>query len=126
MNAIKNIWENRYTYAQYIAIAATGMNVLGILLIKLFGSDSIGVLLVALGILLAMCAYCLGGLWTAIKSALGIAKWGWLVVPFPYDLATGLMAFVFAIVVFFMLPIIPINKANKEYKTQKFIAQQVR
>jgi hypothetical protein len=126
MSIMKNIWDNRYTYAQYLAIAATGMNVFGFLLIKIFGSDSIGALLVVLGILLALCAYCLGGLWTAIKSALNIAKWGWLVVPFPYDLATGPIAFLIALVAFFLLPIIPVSKANQEFKTQKYIAHQIR
>ena len=127
MDTIKNIWKSRYTYAQYIAVAATIMNILGIIVLNIAkGSDTvtvIGALLIMLGIVLALCSYCLGGLWTAIKAALGIAKWGWFLVPFPYDLATGLIAFIFALAVFFLIPIIPVRKAMKN---QEYIAQQVR
>lgn len=130
MEAIKNIWNNRYTYAQYIAIAATILNALGIIVLKLTeNADNVsiwGALLIMLGIILAFCSYCLGGLWTAIKAALGIAKWGWLVVPFPYDIATGLVAFILALAVLFLIPIIPVRKALKEHQDQQYIAQQVR
>ena len=128
MEAIKNTWKNRYTYAQYIAIAATIINVLGIIVVKLAnGSDTmtvIGTLFLMLGAALAFCSYCLGGLWTAIKAALSIAKWGWLVIPFPYDIATGLAAFVVAMMILFLFPIIPIRKALKEHRFQQYIEQQ--
>ena len=128
MEAIKNIWKNRYTCAQYIAIAATLLNALGLLT---FGTDGtalnmIGALALCLGIVLTFCAYCLGGLWTAVKAALNIAKWGWLVVPFPYDLATGPVAFVLAMIVLFLFPIVPVHKALKEHQVQQYIEQQIR
>ena len=43
-----------------------------------------------------------------------IAKWGWIILPFPYDIVTGLVAFFISIFVFMALPIIPIRKAYKE------------
>ena len=130
MEAIKNIWKNRYTYAQYIAIAATLLNILGIgLIFKENRSDIvmvIGGLSFILGIALTLCSYCLGGLWTAIKAALNIAKWGWIIIPFPYDIATGFATLILAMMALVLAPIIPIRKAMKEHQVQEYIAQQVR
>lgn len=127
MEAIKNIWKDRYTYAQYIAIVATLLNGVGLLTFGTEGTvlNMIGALMLFIGLGLTFCSYCLGGLWTAVKAALGIAKWGWLVVPFPYDLATGLAAFVFAMIALFLFPIVPVHKALKEHKVQQYIEQQV-
>lgn len=121
MKTIKNIWENRYTVAQYTALIATALNVLGIVLFYKFGENSdvlmtIGTLTLLLGLGLTIFTYCLGGIMAAIKSALGIAKWGWLIVPFPYDLVTGAAAFVYALIALFLLPVIPVRKAAKEYQ----------
>ena len=49
-----------------------------------------------------------------MKMAGKIAKWGWIILPFPYDIVTGLVAFFISIFVFMALPIIPIRKAYKE------------
>ena len=120
MEFISNTWKNRYTYAQYVAIVASLLNIFGLLLAYKWGENSeflsnVGLLMWGLGMLLSLVSYCLGGLWTAIKAALGIAKWGWLVVPFPYDIATGVAAFAAALIVLFFVPIIPVRKAMKEY-----------
>ena len=127
MEIIKNIWKDRYNFALYISLAASVLNGIGLLTFGAEGSalNMLGALALFFGIGLTLCAYLLGGLWTAVKSALGIAKWGWLVVPFPYDLATGLAAFVFALVVLFLFPIVPICKARREHQTRQYIAQQV-
>lgn len=128
MEVIKNIWKDRYTYAQYIAIVATLLNGLGIFMFSSEGEtlQIIGALAIFFGLGLTFCSYCLGGFWTAIKAALNIAKWGWLVIPFPYDIATGLVAFIFAMIALFLFPIIPVRKAMKEYQTQQYIEQQIR
>ena len=47
-----------------------------------------------------------------------IAKWGWMILPFPYDIMTGLIAFIISIFVFFALPIIPIRIAYKDKNMQ--------
>ena len=54
-----------------------------------------------------------GGL-ELVRMAGKIAKWGWLIVPFPYDIVTGMVSFFISIMVFIGLPIIPIRKAYKE------------
>ena len=127
MEIIKNIWKDRYNFALYISLAASVLNGIGLLTFGAEGSalNMLGALALFFGIGLTLCAYLLGGLWTAVKSALGIAKWGWLVVPFPYDLATGVAAFAIALIVLFLFPIVPICKARREHQTRQYIARQV-
>lgn len=105
---------NRLQIAQYIALAGTALTVIGIILYALIPSDFTGII-ICLGMLIGMVSYLFGGLLTAIKMAGGIAKWGWIVVPFPYDLVTFVLAFMFAVIAFLFLPIIPVHKAYKEY-----------
>ena len=130
MELMKNIWKNRYQYAHLIALVATALNVVGILSFWLMGGtnigDFIGALSILLGVVLAFCAYCLGGLWTAIKVALNIGVWGWRVIPFPYDIVTGFAAFIAGIVILILIPIIPVRRAMQEYETQRYIARQAR
>lgn len=38
-------------------------------------------------------SYIFGGLLTAIKMAWEIAKWGWVAVPFPLSIASGILTF---------------------------------
>lgn len=104
---------NRLKIAQYIALGATACSVIGALLGGMSGSK-IGVTLMTIGFLMGVVSYLFGGLLTAIKMAGGIAKWGWVVAPFPYDLITGPLAFVFAAFALFFVPIIPVRKAYKE------------
>lgn len=127
MEIIKNIWKDRYNFALYISLAASVLNGIGLLTFGAEGSalNMLGALALFFGIVLTLCAYLLGGLWTAVKSALGIAKWGWLVVPFPYDIATGFAAFVVALVVLFLFPIVPVAKARREHVEQMYMERQL-
>lgn len=113
METMKKIVNNRYTYAQFIALPATVLSCIGFYKV-IDGGSTIWSCMLILGLFLSLCAYCLGGLWTAVKSALGIAKWGWIAVPFPYDLVALPITFILALLIFFLAPIIPIRKAFKE------------
>ncbi len=104
---------NRLQIAQYIALGATVLSVIGGIAGGLSGS-TFGTILMAIGFIAGLISYIFGGLGTAIKMAGGIAKWGWIVVPFPYDIMTFIMSFMFAIIAFVFLPIIPVRKAYKE------------
>lgn len=104
---------NRLKNAQYIALGATALSVIGGLLGGMSGSN-VGAVLMCVGFVAGLVSYIFGGLGTAIKMAGGIAKWGWIVVPFPYDIMTFIMSFIFAIFAFIFLPIIPVRKAYKE------------
>jgi hypothetical protein len=104
---------NKLKIAQYISLGATVLSVIGAVLGGMSGSE-FGITLMCIGFLVGMVSYIFGGLGTAIKMAGGIAKWGWFVVPFPYDIMTFMCSFLIAIYAFVFLPIIPIRKAYKE------------
>ncbi len=99
---------NRLKIAQYIALGATALSVIGGLLGGLSGSE-FGATLMSIGFVAGLVSYIFGGLGTAIKMAGGIAKWGWIIVPFPYDIMTFIFSFIFAIFAFVFLPIIPVS-----------------
>ncbi len=104
---------NRLRIAQYIALGATVFSVIGGLLGGMSGSK-FGTVLMVIGLIGGLTSYIFGGLLSAIRMAGGIAKWGWLVVPFPYDIMTFILSFMFALFAFAFLPIIPVRKAYKE------------
>jgi hypothetical protein len=104
---------NRLQIAQYIALGATASSIIGFLLGGMSGS-LIGTVLMGVGFVAGMVSYIFGGFGTAIKMAGKIAKWGWIIVPFPYDLTTGGVSFIVAIIAFVFLPIIPVRIAYKE------------
>ena len=104
---------NRMKIAQYIALGATALSVLGFCLNTMAGLG-FGMTLAGIGFLLGIVSYIFGGLGTAIKMAGGIAKVGWVAVPFPYDIVTFVITFIIALFVFACLPIIPVRKAYKE------------
>ena len=102
----------RLKIAQYIALGATVVSAIGWILAA--NNVEFGGTLLVLGFIAGLVSYIFGGLGTAIKMAGGIAKWGWLIVPFPYDIMTFFMSFIFAIITFLFLPIIPVRKAYKK------------
>ena len=101
---------NRLKVAQYIALGATALSVIGLML----GSTQFGGVLMSIGFMAGLVSYFFGGLGTAFKMAGKIAKWGWIIAPFPYDIVTFVFSFVIAIFVFLFIPIIPVRKAYKE------------
>lgn len=76
--------------------------------------SNFGATLMGLGFVVGLVSYIFGGLGTAIKMAGEIAKWGWIIVPFPYDIMTFIFSFIFAIFAFLFLHVIPVRKAYKE------------
>ncbi len=104
---------NRLKIAQMIALGATAASVIG--LISLFNEWTAGMLLLPVGVFGALVAYVFGGLFTAIKMAGSIAKWGLIAFPFPGNLFAFVLSFMFALLVFVFLPILPVNKARQEY-----------
>ena len=103
----------RLKIAQYIALVATAMTLIGVYLGGITGSST-GSAVMGIALTVGMVSYIFGGLLSAGKMAGKIAKWGWFVVPFPYDIITFFCAFFVAITVFLFIPIIPIRKAYKE------------
>lgn len=104
---------NRLKIAQYIAGAASVSNILGIYL-TFMEISSVGGVFLEIGILAGIVSYFFGGFRQACSIALKIAKWGWVAVPFPYDLTTFVLSFFISIYVFIFIPFIPVRKAYKE------------
>lgn len=100
----------RLKIAQYIALGATACSVIGFFAGGMEGT-TLGTILMTVGFIAGMVSYIFGGFGNAIKMAVKISKWGWFVVPFPYDILTFIISFIFAIVAFLYVPIIPVRKA---------------
>lgn len=117
--------EKRFTIAQYVAIGSTigtvGGTILGMLNLPVI--SMIGVIMVLLGIVGGMVSYLFGGFLTALKMAGNITKWGWYVVPFPYDIMTCAFAFAFSMFAFVLIPIIPVRKAYLANEEKKAYAE---
>ena len=105
---------NRLQIALYIALGGTAITAIGIILCMLTDWSDFAGYILFLGIGVGWVSYIFGGLWTAIKMSAGIAKWGWLIVPFPYDIMTFVFAFAFAGFAFLFLPIIPVFIAYRQ------------
>ncbi|MDD6632056.1 MAG: hypothetical protein PUE83_04195 [Lachnobacterium sp.] len=103
---------DRLKIAQYIALVATLFSIVGIIAGGFDGSN-IGGIFIGIGMIVGLVSYLFGGFLTAIKMSLKIAKFGWVIVPFPFDLITLFVSFVFAIIAFVFIPIIPIRRAYK-------------
>lgn len=103
----------RLKIAQYIAGGATLVTMLGLCLLLVW-EINFGSTLMAVGVFAGIVSYCFGGFGKAISMSANIAKWGWIIVPFPIDLVTFVFAFFIAIFAFLFLPIIPVRKAYKE------------
>lgn len=104
---------NRFKIAQYIALGATAFSVLGFYLYGVKGINE-AILLLGLGFFVGLVAYLFGGLGKAISMAGKIAFWGWLTFPFPANILAFILTFIFSVLVFLFLPIIPVRKAYKE------------
>ncbi len=57
--------------------------------------------------LASVAAYIIGGgIKIALKTAWKIAKFGWFIIPFPYDIATGIITLIFAVMGFMFIPVV--------------------
>lgn len=66
------------------------------------------------GLLLVIVSYCCLGFGKVLRWSWNAAKFGWFIVPFPYDIATGLTVFFGVILLFLFLPVIPCAMAYRE------------
>ena len=82
----------RLEIAQYIALGATCMTVLGFV-INLATQCRWSMTMCGYGVMIGLISYFFGGIKPAVKMAGKIAKWGWIILQFPYDIVTGLVAF---------------------------------
>ncbi len=105
----------RYKVSQIIAIVATLFTLTGIIKSYVSFDKNFSMILIMIGFGIGLIAYIFSGFFEAIKMALGIAKWGLYLTPFPICIMTFLVAFIFAILILVALPIIPVRKAYKKH-----------
>lgn len=106
--------EKRFVIAQYIATGATAATVIGFLTSRIASPDA-GLVIMVLGALAGVVSYLFAGLLKAIKMAFGIAKLGWIFVPFPLCIVTYIVMFMVGMFALCFVPIIPVRKAYKEH-----------
>ena len=105
----------RITIAKILAAAATVLGVLGIYFLGRMGDapEFMGLGLV-LSPLLAVVAYCLCGFGKALGTPFSLAKWGFLMAPFPMNLLVVILLFVVGLVSIAYIPLIPVCKRAAE------------
>lgn len=105
--------RNRSLIGLGVAIVATCLTLVG-----LFSPGHETML--AFAFMLAFPAYILGGgFGRALKTAGKLAKFGWFIVPFPYDLVTGVVTLMFSVISFCFVPAVFVLGSfldhNREY-----------
>ncbi len=80
---------------------------------------------VVIGFIGTVVSYATGGLIEALKSAVGIGKWGWLLMPFPVDLFTGLISTIVAFYVLVAFPILPVYKSCRKYLDTHIVMEPI-
>ena len=103
----------RLRIAQYIAGVATFLTIFG-MFIATKGFSNAGPVVFCIGIAVGIVSYLFGGFGKACSISMALAKFGWTIVPFPYDILTFLVTFMLSIIVFLFFPIIPVRRAYKE------------
>lgn len=92
----------RHLIAVAISALATGFTAYGV-----FGASGIEMMeYFVYAFMLAIPAYLIGGgFGKVLKTAGKLAKFGWLILPFPFDIFTGLLTFVVSAFALFCLPL---------------------
>lgn len=87
-----------------LAAAATAISIIGV---AAGASGNILEMFPFIGMALGIVSYIVGGgFGTALKVLKKVAFWGWFILPFPYDLVTGMTTMVLGLIAFIMLPIV--------------------
>lgn len=91
----------------------------------LFEGTTIGILCQLPAFVCALISYIVGGgFGTAVKWALKVGQIGWLIVPFPIDIVTGVCGIIAAIVGFFFFPIVFVYLNYRQIKKNYDAAEQ--
>lgn len=118
--ASSNAKLEKQKFALIIAAAATALNLGGFAL----GDGFLAFAMLFAGIVGAIIAYIIGGGFrSAIACAFKIGKFGWFILPFPYDLVTGICCFSFAVFGFFLTPVVFVFVNYRQLKKDRDEAQ---
>ena len=88
-------------------------------------SDTVMAIALVLALVGTIASYILaGGFKTAISVAFKIAKFGWIILPFPVDIVTGIICFFIAVIIFIAFPIIFVAYGYLQKKKEHKAAMQ--
>ena len=100
--------------ARKVAAAATFCSFLYLVLIK---NDILGPLFFLFALGGSITSYVKGGgIKIAFKVAKKLAFIGWVIIPFPWDIATGLGTLIYSFLTFLFVPIIFVHINYRQYK----------
>lgn len=107
------ISEHKKKTALILSGAATALVVVGVMLSnnRSIGVSSFGMFMIMVAIPLAIASYVFAGLGTMLNWCKNLAFVGWLVVPFPWDIVSGICTFLMAVLLFLFVPILPVLRA---------------
>lgn len=102
-----NVMGNKLKRAQIGLGIATISTLCMFLALGVFGDNQLGEILMITGLVAMVASYIVGGgFGKAISSAFKFAKFGWLILPFPYDIMTGFITLFLAIILFPFVPVV--------------------
>lgn len=106
---------NRITIAKILAVVASVMGAICIYY-EIFGTEapSFVSLCMILTPLLAFVSYCLCGFFKALGTPFSLAKWGFLIAPFPANLVAVVILFALGFVSVVYFPVVPVFKRAAE------------
>ena len=119
MEFINKFLENKYTYAPWLGLLLCVINPVGFFSILGSTTPGWGWLVFGLAMVLTLGLYILVGMRPALRWARNLAHWGWVVVPFPYDLITFPVVFFVSLFCLILLPFFPVWKACREAKAAR-------
>lgn len=127
VNAHK-VMYNKAKKGLHLSIFATlytifGFPIIGSLLSSILGNLGFEIALIS-ALCFSLASYIIGGgLGTAIKWAFKLGAFGWIILPFPWDLITGFLLMGCSAMFFFFVPVIFVymnyRQINMDYKAAK-------
>lgn len=114
MEFINKFLENKYTYAPRLALLLCLANPIAFMQTQFTQASGWNWFVFILLMVLTFVLYLLVGLGPALRWSKNLAVWGWVAVPFPYDLITFPIVFAVSLFCLFLLPFFPVRKACKE------------
>ena len=104
--------SNRMKIAHIIALAATAINIIGVIVAN--NNSNLGNGMIIFGILAGLISYFFSGFGVAIRMAFSISKLGFLFMPVIVAICTFPLLLLIALIALLFIPIIPVRRAYKE------------
>lgn len=100
--------------AKILSVIASVMATYGVIALLKDATTNTSAMCLVLGMLLSIVSICMCGFLKALTTPFAWAKWGFVVCPFPMNLAFVAMLFLLGFYSLFFLPVFPVFKAAAE------------